>query len=157
MAVLEGALARAIDGQAQVVGVVAEAGTGKSRLCGELGDRCRERGLRVHEARGVSHGKLLPFLPLLELLRAVFRLDENDSSRDARQIARRSARSPPRALPLLFEFLGVPDPERPAPIARIRRTSAASSSASSPDSSALGERERYVMFWRISTGSTTAR
>ncbi len=121
MAVLEGALARAIDGQAQVVGVVAEAGTGKSRLCGELGDRCRERGLRVHEARGVSHGKLLPFLPLLELLRAVFRLDENDSSRDARQKIAGSLvlldRRFEEALPLLFEFLGVPDPERPAPIA----------------------------------------
>jgi class 3 adenylate cyclase/tetratricopeptide (TPR) repeat protein len=121
MAVLEGALARAIDGQAQVVGVVAEAGTGKSRLCGELGDRCRERGLRVHEARGVSHGKLLPFLPLLELLRAVFRLDESDSSRDARQKIAGSLvlldRRFEEALPLLFEFLGVPDPERPAPIA----------------------------------------
>src|SRR5438067_10776341 len=64
MASLESALARAAEGQGRVVGVVAEAGTGKSRLCAELVERCRSRGVAVHEGRGVAHGRLLPFLPL---------------------------------------------------------------------------------------------
>jgi class 3 adenylate cyclase len=44
-AALEAALARAIGGSAQVVGIVGEPGVGKSRLCSEFLERCRERGL----------------------------------------------------------------------------------------------------------------
>jgi class 3 adenylate cyclase/tetratricopeptide (TPR) repeat protein len=121
MAVLDAALTRAAGGQAQVVGVVADAGTGKSRICAELVERCRARGIAVREARGVAHGRLLPFLPLLELLRDVFSLEENDGAREARQkIAGTMVLLDPRfeeALPAVFEFLGVPDPERPAPVA----------------------------------------
>jgi class 3 adenylate cyclase/tetratricopeptide (TPR) repeat protein len=121
MVVLESVLGRAIGGQAQVVGVVAEAGTGKSRLCAELVERCRARGIATREARGVAHGKLLPFLPLLDLLRGIFSLGENDGPREARQkIAGTMVlldRRFEEALPLVFEFLGVPDPERPAPVA----------------------------------------
>jgi hypothetical protein len=43
MAALEAALQQAISGNAQVIGVVAEAGTGKSRLCYEFAERCRAR------------------------------------------------------------------------------------------------------------------
>ena len=120
MASLESALARAAEGQGRVVGVVAEAGTGKSRLCAELVERCRSRGVAVHEGRGVAHGRLLPFLPLLELLRGVFGLTEQDGEREARQkIAGTLMLIDPRfdeALPLVFDFLGVPDPARPAPL-----------------------------------------
>ena len=40
-------------GNGQVVGVVAEAGLGKSRLCFEFLERCRARGIAVYEAHGV--------------------------------------------------------------------------------------------------------
>src|SRR5262249_29442889 len=59
MAALEAALERVIAGNAQVVGVVAEAGTGKSRLCYEFAERCRGRGIPVYEGHGVSHGKAI--------------------------------------------------------------------------------------------------
>src|SRR5262249_50051567 len=65
MADLESALARTAEGEGRVVGVVADPGTGKSRLCAEFIERCRARDIAVHEGRGVAHGKLLPFLPLL--------------------------------------------------------------------------------------------
>src|SRR5262249_33344520 len=65
MATLEAALDRAVAGQGQVVGVVAEAGTGKSRLCHELAERCRARGILVRRAQGVAHGKAVPLLPVL--------------------------------------------------------------------------------------------
>ena len=47
-------------GNGQVVGVVAEAGTGKSRLCFEFLERCRARGMTVNEGRAVAHGQEHP-------------------------------------------------------------------------------------------------
>jgi hypothetical protein len=55
MAALEAALEQAIAGNAQVVGVVAEPGTGKSRLCYEFAERCRAREIPVYEGHGVAH------------------------------------------------------------------------------------------------------
>jgi class 3 adenylate cyclase len=57
MAALEAALGRAIEGNGQVVGVVAEAGTGKSRLCYEFAERCRARGIKVYDGHGVAQGR----------------------------------------------------------------------------------------------------
>jgi class 3 adenylate cyclase len=118
MASLEAALERAIEGQGQVVGVVADAGAGKSRLCFEFAERCRARGITVRQAHGVSHGKMISFLPVLELLRGFFEI----SDRDGPQVARNKIagalllldREFEAALPLLFDFLGVSDPDRPS-------------------------------------------
>src|SRR5437667_5788199 len=66
MATLDAALARALEGYGQVVGIVAEPGVGKSRLCYEFAERCRARGLSVYEAHCVAYGKMIPFLPILE-------------------------------------------------------------------------------------------
>jgi class 3 adenylate cyclase/tetratricopeptide (TPR) repeat protein len=129
MEVLEGALARALGGDGLVVGVVAEPGVGKSRLCWELAARCRARGIAVHGAHGVAHGRGVPFLPMLEFLRAWHGITPEDSERAAREkIAGRLLlldASLADALPLVFDFLGVPDPARPLervdPEARQRR------------------------------------
>ena len=116
---LEDALEQTAAGNGQVVGVVAEAGTGKSRLCFEFLERCRARGLRVFEGRAVAHGRNIPFLPILEVLRAYFGITLEDDDRSAREkIARRLVVLDQRfaeALPLLYDFLGVADPEHPAP------------------------------------------
>ena len=50
MAALEEALERAPTGQGRRVGVVGEAGIGKSRLCHEFAERCRARGIAIYEA-----------------------------------------------------------------------------------------------------------
>jgi class 3 adenylate cyclase len=119
MRVLEAALARAARGNGQAVGVVAEAGVGKSRLCFEFLEACRARGHEVLQARGVAHGRSITLLPILELMRQFFRITEHDDDQAARErIAGRLLlldESFREALPLLFEFLGVPDPARPAP------------------------------------------
>src|SRR5213594_4053152 len=57
MAALDAALERARSGSGQVVGVVVEAGTGKSRLCAEFIESCRTSGIPVLEGRGVADGK----------------------------------------------------------------------------------------------------
>ena len=50
LATLETALHRATEGNGQVVGVVGEAGVGKSRLCLEFVERCRAQEIPVFEA-----------------------------------------------------------------------------------------------------------
>ncbi|HVO24683.1 MAG TPA: adenylate/guanylate cyclase domain-containing protein [Candidatus Margulisiibacteriota bacterium] len=119
MQTLEAALAQARTGNGQVVGIVADAGTGKSRLCFEFLERCRARGLTPVEGRGVAHGKNIPFLPILQVCRDFYGIEENDSDQLAREkIAGRLLlidEAFREALPLLFDFFGVPDPQRPAP------------------------------------------
>jgi adenylate cyclase len=116
---LEDALAHSDSGDGQVVGVVAEAGTGKSRLCFEFLERCRAGGTLVYEGRAVAHGKNIPYLPVLEVFRAYFGITAEDDDRTAREkIAGRMVLLDQKfasALPLLFDFLAVADPERPAP------------------------------------------
>jgi class 3 adenylate cyclase/predicted ATPase len=119
MAVLEAALARAIQGTGQVVGVVAHPGLGKSRLCFEFAERCRARGIAVYEAHGVSHGRAIPLLPVLESLRGYFGITEQDTAQTTRdKIAGRMVlldETLANGLPIMFDLLGVPDPERPTP------------------------------------------
>ncbi len=117
MAALEEALARAESGEGAVVGIAAEAGVGKSRICHEFAERCRGRGIEVFEAQAQSHGRSIPLMPVLQMLRAYFGIGDRDSERIAREkIAGRALLLDPEFaedLPLAFDFLGVPDPDRP--------------------------------------------
>jgi class 3 adenylate cyclase/tetratricopeptide (TPR) repeat protein len=119
MAILEQALERAEQGRGGVVGVVAEPGIGKSRLCHEFAERCRARGIDVYEAQAQAHGEAIPFLPVLQMLRGYFGIEDRDSERVAREkIAGRLLLLDSgfaEDLPLVFDFLSVPDPDRPAP------------------------------------------
>jgi class 3 adenylate cyclase/tetratricopeptide (TPR) repeat protein len=116
---IEAALERALAGQGQVIGVVAEPGTGKSRLCFELAERCRARGISVRSTTGVPHGKNVPFLPVIEFMRDIYELDERESPRAQRNKIAGAVllldRELEPGLPLLFDFLGISDPERPSP------------------------------------------
>jgi adenylate cyclase len=119
MDVLEAALARARAGNGQVIGVVAEAGTGKSRLCWEFAEHCRATGMRVIEGRCAPYGKNVPLLPILQIFRHYYGITEQDSEQSAREkLAGRLLlldEDYREVLPVLFEFFGVPDPDRPAP------------------------------------------
>lgn len=116
---LQDLLARADAGDGQVIGVVAEAGAGKSRLCFEFLEACRARGLPVLEGRAVAHGRNIPFLPILEVFRSFFGIGPDDDDVAARRkiddrlLAIDSTLGD--AAPLVFDFLGVSDPQRPAP------------------------------------------
>ncbi len=118
MATLESALESAIAGHGQVVGVVADAGTGKSRLCFEFVERCRARGVRVNEGHCPAHGKTIPYLPLLEMLRDIFGIAERDTDHEARRkIAGELMLLDDKfqaLLPILFDFMSVADPARPS-------------------------------------------
>jgi len=118
-AVMEAALEQAMNGDGVVVGIVAEAGVGKSRLCHEFAERVAAKGISVRRAAGVAHGRSIPYLPVLELMRDFFNVADTDSPQQTREkVAGKLLlldRTLEDALPLLFEFLGVPDPDRPAP------------------------------------------
>jgi class 3 adenylate cyclase/tetratricopeptide (TPR) repeat protein len=111
-------LENTINNEGRVVGVVGEAGIGKSRLCFEFAESCRARGFRVFEARVLAHGRATPFQPVLELLRDYFGLRVKESSDVSRrrvldQLAVLSASG--QLSFVLLEFLGLADP-RQAPI-----------------------------------------
>src|SRR6266576_1842796 len=109
MKALEAALARALAGAGQVVGVAGDAGVGKSRLCWELAERCRARGIRFAEGHAPPHGKMIPLLPWIDLYRNYFGITEQDDDETARdKIAGRTLRldeSLAESLPILFDFL----------------------------------------------------
>jgi class 3 adenylate cyclase len=78
-------LENTMKGDGRVVGVIGEAGIGKSRLCFEFAEHCRGKGIRVFEARVLAHGRATPFQPVLELLRDYFGL----RAKEAADISRR--------------------------------------------------------------------
>ncbi len=116
---LEAALGAARAGSGAVVGVVAHAGTGKSRLCYEFLESCRAAGFNVREGHAVAHGKSIPLIPVLEIFRGYFAIGERDDDRTAREkIAGRLLLLDDGfrdVLPVLFDFLGVADPAQPPP------------------------------------------
>jgi class 3 adenylate cyclase/tetratricopeptide (TPR) repeat protein len=119
MATLEAAMQGAREGEGAAIGVVAEPGVGKSRLYHEFAERTRTSGVEVFEAQAQSHGREIPFMPVLQMLRAYFGIADADPERIVREkIAGRALLLDPRFaddLPFLFDFLGVPDPDRPLP------------------------------------------
>jgi class 3 adenylate cyclase/tetratricopeptide (TPR) repeat protein len=119
MTTLAAALSRAQAGEGGAVGIVAEPGIGKSRLSYEFVQRCREQGVEVFEAQAQAHGRSIPFMPVLQMLRSFFGIGDREPGQLAREkIAGRALLLDPgfaEDLPLLFDFLGVPDPDRPVP------------------------------------------
>ena len=114
---LEAALTHALKGHGQVVGVIGEAGVGKSRLCAEFAERSRARDISVYEAHCPAHGRTVPFLALLELLRALLGVGEHDDDRDSREkVAGRLLlldAAFQETLPLVFDLLGIGEGTRP--------------------------------------------
>jgi class 3 adenylate cyclase/tetratricopeptide (TPR) repeat protein len=129
LAILEDALASAGEGNPQIVGVVGEAGVGKSRLCEEFCASVALRGIDVRRTAGVSHGRSVPLLPVLSLVRDYFEIDDTETPAEVRAKVggRILALAPDLAadLPLFFDFIEVADPnDRPpalAPDVRMRR------------------------------------
>jgi class 3 adenylate cyclase len=109
---LETAIERARSGHGQALAVIGEPGVGKSRLFYEFIDSASTRGCLILEGGAVSYGKLNAYLPIRELLRTFFQIDDRD---DARVIHQRVAarlteldESLHGVLPALVALLDVP-------------------------------------------------
>ena len=102
LATLQGLMPLVEEGQGQVVGLMGEPGMGKSRLCyegitrhlsfppstcvtGERACMCYE-GITRHlsspwthlQTQAVAYGQAIPYLPMIDLLKVYFRLDDCD-------------------------------------------------------------------------------
>lgn len=111
---LKEAFDSAQEGRGSVVGLSGAPGTGKSRLCHEFAQWCRERPVPVFEVRTQLYGHATPLQPVLMLLRTCFfEITPVDDAATARRrieqgLARLGAVSADD-LALLHEFLGVAD------------------------------------------------
>lgn len=110
---LQRALRRTDEGETQVVGISGAPGTGKSRLCYEFAEWCRGRLIPILEVRAQIYGHATPLHPVLEFFRRWFEILPTDGAKVARRrIAERLlaiSRTFDADLPLLYEFLGIPD------------------------------------------------
>ena len=124
---LRQALERARAGHGQVVALVGEPGVGKSRLFWEFTHSHRTQGWLMGEAAAVSYGKLTPYLPVVELLRRYFQIDERDDARRIREKVTGKLLTLDETLrptlPAFLTLLDVPadDPEWPGPDSPQRR------------------------------------
>ena len=82
---LRRALRQASQGQGQIVAIIGEAGVGKSRLVHELTRSHRVQEWLVLESGSVSYGRASPWLPVIDLLKAYFRIGERDDHREMRE------------------------------------------------------------------------
>jgi class 3 adenylate cyclase/tetratricopeptide (TPR) repeat protein len=82
---LRKALEQARSEHGQVVGVVGEPGLGKSRLFFEFIHSHRTQGWLILESGSVSYGKATPYLPVIDLLKAYFDIQDRDDARKIRE------------------------------------------------------------------------
>jgi class 3 adenylate cyclase/tetratricopeptide (TPR) repeat protein len=85
IAQLSSARDRARTGFGQLVAVVGEPGVGKSRLYWEFTRSHLTEGWLVLESTSVSYGKATAYLPVIDLLRAYFKIGERDEVRVVRE------------------------------------------------------------------------
>jgi class 3 adenylate cyclase/predicted ATPase len=82
MAALMEAYEKAQAGSGQVVGMVGEAGVGKSRLLLELRNQLPQDKFTYLEGRCLHYGGSMAYLPVLDILRAYFNIKEGDREFD---------------------------------------------------------------------------
>jgi transcriptional regulator with AAA-type ATPase domain/tetratricopeptide (TPR) repeat protein len=109
---LQGRLRSAIAGRGQVVGIVGEAGLGKSRLLHEF-RQALAPDVRYVEGRCLPYGSAIPYLPLLDILRAHCGIVDADSPKTIVEKVRRGLEEvgmdPAEGAPYLLQLLGVRD------------------------------------------------
>src|SRR6266849_5977439 len=102
----------ASDRHGQVAAVVGEAGVGKSRLLYEFTHSHRLQGWLVLESASVSYGKATSYLPVIDLLKGYFKIQDRDDLRDIREKVTGKLLTLDRALeptlPALLALLDVP-------------------------------------------------
>ena len=79
MTALKESLKKTASGSGQIVGIVGEAGVGKSRLFLELKQSLSNNGYTFLEGKCLHYGSSMAYLPVLDILRTYFDINEGDS------------------------------------------------------------------------------
>jgi class 3 adenylate cyclase/tetratricopeptide (TPR) repeat protein len=112
LAALYEALDQAGAGHGQVVAVIGEPGVGKTRLFHEFTHTARTQGWLLLESSSTSYGKATPYLPVIDLLKTYFQIEDRDDGRRMREkltgrlLTLDSTIGP--TLPAFLALLGVP-------------------------------------------------
>jgi transcriptional regulator with AAA-type ATPase domain/tetratricopeptide (TPR) repeat protein len=110
LAIVCAQLAQAERERGQIVAVVGEPGAGKSRFIYELTRADCARGWRFLSSRAVSYGVSTPLLPIIELLKSYFDIEDRDDARRVREKATSKLLTLDRALePHLVPLLALLD------------------------------------------------
>ncbi len=108
LAALRQALEQAGAGHGQVVAVIGEPGVGKTRLFHEFTQASRLQGWLLLESSSASYGKATSYLPVIDLLKAYFQLEDRDDGRRIREkLTGRLLTLDPALGPSLPAFLGL--------------------------------------------------
>jgi class 3 adenylate cyclase len=112
LAILAQGLEQAKTGRGQIVAPVGEPGVGKSRLFWEFTHSHRMQGCLVLESGSVSYGRATSYLPIIDLLKGYFRIQDRDEHRQIREkvIGKLLALDPllERTVPAFLALLDVP-------------------------------------------------
>ncbi len=87
LAIVHDQLTQAERAHGQIVAVLGGPGVGKSRFVYELTRADRVREWRILSCRAVSYGVTTPSLPVIELLKSYFSIEDRDDTRSMRQKA----------------------------------------------------------------------
>jgi class 3 adenylate cyclase/tetratricopeptide (TPR) repeat protein len=110
LAVLRDGFARVKAGRGHVVGIVGEPGVGKSRLLYEFRKSLEGEHVTWLESHCAPYGQAMPYLPLLEMCKANFNIEDDDNPLQVDQKLRQGLRQVDPdlmgILPFLRELLG---------------------------------------------------
>jgi class 3 adenylate cyclase/tetratricopeptide (TPR) repeat protein len=108
---LRDGLERSREGRGQVFSIVAEAGVGKSRLLYEFRKAVADEDLVIREGRCLSYGKGMAYHPLIEMIKANFKIHEGDDEAMVRKRVKEGLKNleleEGAYLPFLLELLSV--------------------------------------------------